>query len=394
MNILFIGTTRFVPQYGGIERVTDVLARGLKAKGNNVYYLYASEIDFSEAFDSPAEEFCMPVKKAYSYGGLEIAFYWALQQKLEIDILVFQRGVLDQRYFFLENAFPSVKKICAVHTTALHRAQHLAVALESVQSGIKNRIWSRMWRIAPSITEKISLKKLQKAYKRYSKSADKIVFLSPSYVRQVNSLFNIPADKLTFIPNSCGYFDESIDWEKKENILLFVGRVTAAEKNPLAFVKIWEILARNNQDWKAILVGDGEAKASLEQYIAENSIPRIELVGQKNPAPYYQKAKFLCLTSNYEPFGNVILEGMCFGCIPCAFDTANAVKDIFTDASEGVIVKGVDIPAYAQRMQEIIDDPNHLDAMAKRAYDRSSTFTPEKIVAQWIALFEELKGKE
>ena len=39
MNILFVNDSPFNPIVGGLERVTDVLAKEMKERGHNVYYL-------------------------------------------------------------------------------------------------------------------------------------------------------------------------------------------------------------------------------------------------------------------------------------------------------------------------------------------------------------------
>lgn len=40
MNILFTYPTMFHPQRGGVERVTDLLAKELTKRGHSIYYLH------------------------------------------------------------------------------------------------------------------------------------------------------------------------------------------------------------------------------------------------------------------------------------------------------------------------------------------------------------------
>ena len=39
MNILFVNDSPFNPIVGGLERVTDILAKEMKKRGHNVHYL-------------------------------------------------------------------------------------------------------------------------------------------------------------------------------------------------------------------------------------------------------------------------------------------------------------------------------------------------------------------
>lgn len=58
MNILFAYPTCFNPQRGGVERVTDILAKSLLEKGHNVFYLnWSGEKDNIEY---PASIFYLP----------------------------------------------------------------------------------------------------------------------------------------------------------------------------------------------------------------------------------------------------------------------------------------------------------------------------------------------
>lgn len=45
MNIAFIYFRPFVPEYGGVERVTDILAKELIKKSHNVKYLSFYKLD-------------------------------------------------------------------------------------------------------------------------------------------------------------------------------------------------------------------------------------------------------------------------------------------------------------------------------------------------------------
>ena len=58
MNIAFIYFRPFVPEYGGVERVTDILAKELIKKGHNVKYLSFYKLDTD--YKLPVENYYFP----------------------------------------------------------------------------------------------------------------------------------------------------------------------------------------------------------------------------------------------------------------------------------------------------------------------------------------------
>lgn len=62
MNILFTYPTLFNPMVGGAERVTDLLARALYARGHNVFYLNNKPDKALSSFNSPGCQAYFPYK--------------------------------------------------------------------------------------------------------------------------------------------------------------------------------------------------------------------------------------------------------------------------------------------------------------------------------------------
>ena len=103
MKLLIINTRRCNPVVGGIEACSYTLARGLISRGHKAYFLYTRRIPLTADFDSPAPEFVMPSDVDYVYDASCEEFYCKLLRELEIDTVLFQRAVLENRYFLLEN---------------------------------------------------------------------------------------------------------------------------------------------------------------------------------------------------------------------------------------------------------------------------------------------------
>lgn len=385
MNILFINPERFTPLSGGIEQCTDTLARGLADLGHKPYYLYTHRILPNDNYESPFPEYVMPTDIQYEYNDECIVFYTDLQRRLGIDVVVFQRAVLDRRFFFLEHALSGVKRIAAVHTIPMHRVDHCRCSYMVPVNSVKQAAYSLLGLCAPYMLKQIMMHKLRKEYLHWDEISDKIVMLSPRYIQRVSDFTGIPSKKFAAIPNSYGYTARRIN-PKKEKIVLFIGRLTAFEKNPICFVKMWELLYRDHPDWKAIVIGEGPDRSRLEKYVLARTMERISFEKPRSDLnPIYDKASILINTSFYESFGNVLVEAMAHGCVPITSRYSEAASDIF-GRNAGVIVQTLNPEDFAFAASRLMSNHSLLQEMSGNAYKRSSEFSPEKYIERWVTL--------
>ena len=83
------------------------------------------------------------------------------------------------------------------------------------------------------------------------------------------------------------------DFVSKENILLYVGRMSK-EKNISLAIDAWKLIHKRLPNWKFVIVGDGPLRENLEKRAV--GIGNIEFAGTcTDPTPYYRKAGILLL---------------------------------------------------------------------------------------------------
>lgn len=134
--------------------------------------------------------------------------------------------------------------------------------------------------------------------------------------------------KLEYIPNGFYNFSEiditkPIDWNKKENIIITVGRLGTYQKNTELLVEAFSVIYKALPDWKLQLVGS--MTDSFKNYLKKkfSRMPELRkrivisgIISDKiELMNAYRKAKIFALSSIYEGgTPNVIAEALFNGC--------------------------------------------------------------------------------
>ena len=99
------------------------------------------------------------------------------------------------------------------------------------------------------------------------------------------------------------------------------------------------------------------------------------------------RASILLLTSDFEGFGLVIIEGMSFGVVPFVYGSYPAVYDIIDDNINGFILpmteKGYDAAQMAGKMADVMKCPERWLQLSKNAISKSNLFSLENVYSQW-----------
>lgn len=404
-NILFINDQPFNPLIGGIERVTDLLAKAFIERGYNVFYLCGKVEDASLLdYDFPVRQDQFP-ESIYNPSDSNARFYKAYLRENDIQIVINQRGADEFGNFSLlpDNVREADVKIISV----LHTAPMSYWYGTKVQ--IRERSGSTWTAYLKSVAKtcaypylvwkwkRIMLGRASKQYTYVLEHSDAFVLLSERFREELEQL-TIPADllkktRICAIGNPFVNFSEkpSPSGEQKEKMLLYVGRLEYFQKRPRWLLRVWKLLYRQFPDWELRFVGDGPEREVLQNYVKRHGLPRVHFEGaQRDVAPYYKRASFVCLTSTFEGFGMVLIEGMSEGSIPVAFDSFKSVRDIIDNGHNGLLVPPFDKKAYAKSMAELMRDPQRRAGMMEAAREHVKKFDVANIVKQWENLFTTL----
>lgn len=199
-----------------------------------------------------------------------------------------------------------------------------------------------------------------------------------------------------------GYYDlirqtsdvEYIPIQKRDNTILYVGRVTEEQKCIKMLLEAFSKIADKIEDWQLKLVGpiDESINEYLETYIEYNLeiAERITFTGVIEDRELlheeYQRAKIFASTSDMEGgVPNSMAEALCSGCV-MAITQIEGYKDCIGDDEAGLSVPVGDTEGFSVMLLRLCTEMD-LEQMSKASYSRGKRFfNMEKIV-------EEIYGK-
>lgn len=392
MNICFFISEIPNLTSGGVENVTYRLATSLQAKGYNVYCLTSAHIPNN--YDS-----CFTLKS--------IDFNNTSSNKQVIDLLlkykiniVINQSVELKWYYILNDIrlqIPDIALIKVLHTDPAYLIKGIRdkEPLYTNSGGFPHRF---LYRLSPiTILRRYRRSKYtKKTYQEWIKLYDQVVLLSDKFISDFKQLARCTGAKnISYISNPIELTTASI-LNKKEKIVLYVGRMYREAKRPDRLLAIWKKIYQTYPDWQLIYVGDGPIRSNLENYCIKHNITNVNFVGQTNPTPYYQKASILCITSTYEGFGLVCGEALANGVIPIAFNSFGAIQDLINDGCTGLLVTPFKLNEYANKLSKVISTPLYMETLRKNIIENKDfkiRYSIESITHEWELLFKKLYRK-
>lgn len=181
---------------------------------------------------------------------------------------------------------------------------------------------------------------------------------------------------------------ECLDYESNHEAPLFVsvGRLTAVK----GFDMMLRVCRRLNEEgyvYSLDIVGDGEEKESLLEYIEENKLGNVRLLGfQKNPYKYLKKADWFISTSKVEGYAIVIQEAAILG-VPIMATDCSGVKELLGDKSEYGIVMDINENSVYDSMKKVIEDRRINDRYREKIKERAKSIAVKERIKKIEELF-------
>lgn len=197
-------------------------------------------------------------------------------------------------------------------------------------------------------------------------------------------------DNIQVIPNARTFVQER-PAELKEKRVIAVGRY-CYQKALDRLIDAWDIVCRSVDDWKLHLVGDGEDRIGLQEQIDRLGLSDKVVLGraETDMKAVYANTSILALSSRYEGLPMVLLEAQAAGLPIVSFECKCGPKDVITEGVDGYLVEEGNVEVLADRMLQLMMDEGLRKRMGQEAYKNSERFSEERVMAQWVELFNEV----
>lgn len=176
----------------------------------------------------------------------------------------------------------------------------------------------------------------------------------------------------------------------REKLIVSVGRLTQ-QKGMDKLMLVAETVLPANPGWKWLLLGDGELRPELEQFIDKNNLQdRLVLMGRvKDVDAYLRQASLLVSTSVFEGLPMNLLEAKRMG-VPCVSFSIIGPNEIIRDGVDGYLVTPFACDEMAERIQRLMDHPSLREQFSVNARDSLGEFEIQTVMKQWKSVLQQL----
>lgn len=174
--------------------------------------------------------------------------------------------------------------------------------------------------------------------------------------------------------------------------IIVIARLVPQKRIDL-MIRIWAKIAKEFPNWHVKVLGGGEYGSSYEgeqrSLIKELGIEDSFFMPGAVPdvTKELEDSDIMCLTSEYEGFGIVLIEAMNKGVPVIAFEYVG-VDDIIENGKDGYVIPFGDIDAYADKLKLMIASKEDRERTAKNALASVKKFDKEHVMQLWDNLFK------
>ena len=223
--------------------------------------------------------------------------------------------------------------------------------------------------------------------------ADVVAAVSEGAAKETERLAKLPNDKVKVLhnpipqrqpPSPKAMADAEALWDcSPGQRILTVGSLKDQKNHPLLLRAFADL---QYPEARLMLLGQGAKEAALRAMAAKLGIAdRVIFAGfQLDPTPFYDTADLFVLSSNYEGFGNVIVEALSCGTLVVSTDCHSGPAEILANGKWGRLIPVDDADALTEAMRASLED-DHDTAELKR---RASDFFPEIAARKYLKLLD------
>lgn len=347
-----------MPEFGlaGAETMCENLTYELQSLGHKVIVI--SMYDYHSAITERLEKSGIDVRYLGKKPGLDFSMIWKMKK-------IFNETKAD-----------------VVHT---HRycAQYAIPA--AIIAKVKHRVHT-----VHNVAEKENGKFARKFNKFFFKHCNVIpVALSKLIQDTIVEEYHIKKERVPIILNGADLSkciskeDYSVNGNFK---ILHIGRFSE-QKNHIGLIMAFKIFHDNHADSELWLIGDGEKKAEIENYVAENNLVFcVKFLGlQSDVYGYLHNADMFTLPSNYEGIPMTLIEAMGTG-LPIVATKVGGVPDMLANHKDALIVDN-NCESIVAAFDNYYISREMREMFGKAAKERAISFSSTAMAGGYIKLY-------
>ena len=223
----------------------------------------------------------------------------------------------------------------------------------------------------------------------FTKKTDCVVTLTPGDAKAFQEHFQ-RKERILSIYNPAAVTKVPVSAER-ENWLITASRLVPEKGTEYLAIVAKEVL-KAHPNWKWMICGEGPERKALEDFREREGLQeQLVLLGYVPLVEgYLAKAKIFVLTSKAEGLPMCLLEARAMG-VPCvSFDVPTGPADLIEDGVNGYLIPAFECGEMAKRLGELMEDPDRLSGMARRAGEGLEPFELSEVTGQWKKLCEDL----
>lgn len=158
-------------------------------------------------------------------------------------------------------------------------------------------------------------------------------------------------------------------------------------------IKAWALVPSElRKEWHLDIFGQGEWLHMLNEMIDRKGLQESAKINPptKDIINEYLASSFIVMSSHWEGLPMVLIEAMTLGLPAVCFDFKCGPKDVIQDGVNGLLTPEGNIPALAQAMQRMMDNPKMIEQMSAEAIRIREKYTEQTIMAKWENCFKSI----
>ncbi len=210
--------------------------------------------------------------------------------------------------------------------------------------------------------------------------ADALVAVSAGVADDLAAFIGVPRQRITVIHNPLLLPKTLPDaglaatrWPSGTKRILAVGALKSEKNYPLLLRAF--ALVRRRMAASLLILGDGPLRNVLERQVADEGLTDLVVFAgfETDPWPFYAAADLFVLSSDYEGFGNVLVEAMHAGLPVVSTDCPNGPREILKGGEFGTLISCGDENALAVAIERDLLEPPPWGNQNQRAAVLSGT---------------------